>query len=122
MAAAAGGGPRFFAVAASHAAGWKPNYESPLLATVLATHKQLFEDASRTKSPLPPPQVYSVHAGLECGPIMLRYPTLHCVSIGPLVVGAHTPDEKLNVETVGPFYAWLRETVQNLARVPADKF
>ena len=57
--------------------GWEPAMSSPLLASVLSSHKELFPA-------LPAPQVYSVHAGLECGPIKSVYPDIHAVSIGPL--------------------------------------
>jgi dipeptidase D len=57
--------------------GWEPAMASPLLKSVLSSHSELFPT-------LPAPQVYSVHAGLECGPIKNVYPNLHCVSIGPL--------------------------------------
>ncbi len=57
--------------------GWEPVMSSPLLTCVLDAHKTLFPA-------LPAPQVYSVHAGLECGPIKNVYPDIHAVSIGPL--------------------------------------
>jgi len=87
--------------------GWAPNLKSPSLQTIIDVHKQLFNKD---------PRVYSVHAGLECGLIMGRYPNLDCVSIGPTIVDAHSPDERLRIPSVEPGYQWLRESLIQLAR------
>ncbi len=65
--------------------GWEPVLESALFKSTLAAHRQLFPTR-------PAPQVYSVHAGLECGPIKQRYPDIHAVSIGPLSTCSFSPD------------------------------
>eukprot|EP00483_Globobulimina_turgida_P011057 UN11078 len=62
------------------------------------------------------PDVYAVHAGLECGLIKAIYPKMDCVSIGPHVKGAHSTDEKLELKTVPIFYDWLVETVTRIAK------
>jgi len=80
-------------------AGWAPDIKSPLLKTTLDAHQQLYSCK---------PRVYSVHAGLECGLLKGRYPNLDCVSIGPTIKNAHSPDEQLELATVGPFYDWLK--------------
>jgi len=80
-------------------AGWAPDIKSPLLKTTLEAHQQLYSKS---------PRVYSVHAGLECGLLKGRYPNLDCVSIGPTIKNAHSPDEQLELATVGPFYDWLK--------------
>ncbi|PRP83941.1 aminoacyl-histidine dipeptidase [Planoprotostelium fungivorum] len=86
--------------------GWEPNLKSAALAEVLSAHRQLFGRE---------PHVYSVHAGLECGLIQGRYPDMDCTSIGPLIEAAHSPDERLKIDTVEPFYNWLRTSVVNIA-------
>ncbi len=85
--------------------GWEPKMSSPVTQQVLLAHQELF---GRT------PRVYSVHAGLECGLIQGRYPALDCVSTGPYIADAHSPDEKLHVPTVEPWYRWLRATIEKL--------
>jgi len=87
--------------------GWTPNLQSSALAEVLKAHQELFG----TK-----PHVYSVHAGLECGLIQGRYPQMDCTSIGPLIEAAHSPDERLKIDTVEPFYNWLRTSIINIAQ------
>ena len=57
--------------------GWEPVMDSPLFTSTMAAHRQLFPAHA-------PPKVYSVHAGLECGPIKNQYPDVHAISIGPL--------------------------------------
>lgn len=62
--------------------GWEPNTDSKLFRAVFDAHKVVTVVPSGAKYHAP--EVYSVHAGLECGPIMQQYPDLHAVSIGPL--------------------------------------
>lgn len=50
------------------------------------------------------PRVYAIHAGLECGVFAAKYPEIDCVSIGPTVLSPHSPEERLEIETVPRFY------------------
>jgi len=88
--------------------GWKPDTRSPALQQILKAHQTLFKYA---------PKVYSVHAGLECGLIQGRYPKIDCVSIGPQIDHAHSPDEQLQISSVAPFYHWLKQSIENLSTV-----
>ena len=46
------------------------------------------------------PEITAIHAGLECGCIQDRgYPDMECVSYGPTVLGAHTVEENVSVDT-----------------------
>lgn len=83
--------------------GWDPRLDSPALKQVISTYRQLNNNAE--------PKVYSVHAGLECGLFKLAYPELDCVSIGPTIHHAHSPQECLLIDTVKPFYAWLKQSI-----------
>eukprot|EP00123_Amoebidium_parasiticum_P016817 comp23595_c0_seq2/m.40057 comp23595_c0_seq2/g.40057 ORF comp23595_c0_seq2/g.40057 comp23595_c0_seq2/m.40057 type:complete len:384 (-) comp23595_c0_seq2:593-1744(-) len=85
--------------------GWNPNMESRTLAVCKAAHIKLFGRE---------PTVMGVHAGLECGIIQERYPDMDCVSFGPDVQGAHSPDERLLVASVEPFYVWLVECLRSI--------
>jgi dipeptidase D len=52
-----------------------------------------------------PPTVVGIHAGLECGTIQARgYDYLEALSIGPTINGAHTIEEKTNVDSCVKFY------------------
>ena len=49
-------------------------------------------------------QVGAIHAGLECGIIGQKLPGLDMVSYGPTIKGAHSPQERVLIATVEPFW------------------
>ena len=87
--------------------GWTPNIESKILKTAERLYEQMFQDK---------PRVAACHAGLECGIISDIYPNLDMISFGPTILGAHSPDERANIESVKKFWLFLcnllRETPQ----------
>lgn len=85
--------------------GWAPNMASPVLATMLKGYNTLY---GRT------PEVKAIHAGLECGIIGAKYPKLDMISVGPTIRFPHSPDEKVNVESVAKFYEFLLYTLKNI--------
>jgi len=89
--------------------GWSPNTNTKIYSLLKESYDEL-------KLYDKPPRVYSIHAGLECGLIIGRYPDMECVSIGPLITNAHTPDEALHIDTVSPFYNVLKDTLIRFAR------
>ena len=84
--------------------GWKPNLDSPILAAMKASYKALFGKE---------PAVTAIHAGLECGIIGTNYPKLDMISFGPTICYPHSPDEKVNIASVGKFYEFLVDTLKN---------
>ena len=62
------------------------------------------------------PEVKVIHAGLECGILGSKYPHLDMISFGPLIRGAHSPDERVEIESVAEFWAMLRDLVETLAK------
>lgn len=78
--------------------GWKPNLKSEILDVAKATYKQLF-DAE--------PKVRAIHAGLECGLFLEKYPHLDMISIGPQMYGVHSPDERLSISSTQKCWKWL---------------
>lgn len=85
--------------------GWTPNPDSKILKTTVASYKKLFG-----KEPI----VRSIHAGLECGLFLEKYPNLDMVSFGPTIKGAHSPDERLNIETTEKFWKHLVDVLENV--------
>lgn len=86
--------------------GWTPNPESPLLARFRRLHqRQLGHD----------PQVKVIHAGLECGILGGKYPALEMISFGPQIRGAHSPDERVEIDSVDEFWQLLRALIEELA-------
>jgi dipeptidase D len=85
--------------------GWAPNTNSEILKTVVSSYKKLFGAE---------PIVRSIHAGLECGIILKKYPNLDMVSFGPTIRGAHSPDERLDIKTTGKFWEHLVDVLENI--------
>ena len=86
-------------------AGWNPNPDSPILHTMIASYESLFGRR---------PVVTAIHAGLECGIIGTNYPALDMISFGPTILHPHSPDEKVNVASVGRFWQYLLATLRNV--------
>lgn len=86
--------------------GWQPDRHSPALAVLKETHADILQKE---------PRIYAVHAGLECGFILRRYPQMDCVSFGPQIEGAHSIEERVFVSTVSRFWDLLKHAVQRHA-------
>jgi dipeptidase D len=86
--------------------GWTPNPDSEVLKISVNVYEELF----KTK-----PVVRSIHAGLECGLFLEKYPGMDMISIGPTLRGVHSPDERLEISTVQKFWDFL---LGILARIP----
>ncbi len=78
--------------------GWQPDFDSPLLALGRQTHQELFGSD---------PAVKAIHAGLECGILKSKKPDVDILSFGPTIRGAHSPSERLKIDTVEPFWQLL---------------
>ncbi len=79
--------------------GWTPNADSPLLAKA----KSVFQSVHGSE-----PRIVACHAGLECGILAKNYPGMDMVSFGPTIQGAHSPDEKVNIDSVSRFWTYLQ--------------
>jgi dipeptidase D len=85
--------------------GWKPNPDSPLLKLMQSAYRDL---RGREAA------VVAVHAGLETSEFGATYPELDMISVGPTIEGAHSPDERLEISTVGKVYDLLVATLQRI--------
>lgn len=85
--------------------GWKPNMDSPILKTSLEVYKKKFGIT---------PEIKAIHAGLECGLLGGVYPNLDMISFGPTIRFPHSPDEKVNIETVKKFWEFLVALLQDI--------
>ncbi len=86
--------------------GWKPNPNSPVVKTALAAYADLFGSE---------PELKAIHAGLECGLLIEKVPGLDCVSIGPQIENAHSPEERLQISSTQRFYDHLKGMLVALA-------
>ena len=85
--------------------GWAPNPNSKILKVAADSYKRLFgKDAV----------VRSIHAGLECGLFLEKYPAMDMVSFGPTLRDVHSPDERINIETVDLFWKHLVDIIESI--------
>ena len=84
--------------------GWKPNLKSHILEVSLESYKKLFKTD---------PEVKAIHAGLECGLFLEKFPDLDMISFGPTLRGVHAPGEKLELASLDKFVAHLEDVVVN---------
>ena len=85
--------------------GWAPNPNSQLLEVTKRAYASLFGKE---------PKVRAIHAGLECGLFLEKYPHLEMVSFGPTLRGVHSPDERLEIATVDKFWKLLVEVLATI--------
>ncbi len=85
--------------------GWAPNPDSDLLRLTAASYRDLFSQE---------PLIKAIHAGLECGLFLEKYPELDMISFGPTLRGVHSPDERLEIATVDKFWRLLLETLKRI--------
>ena len=87
--------------------GWIPNMKSP----VLDVMKNLYAEKYGKE-----PELLAMHAGLECGILGATYPNWDMISIGPTIKFPHSPDEKVNIETVQKFWDFLLDVLKNIPK------
>lgn len=87
--------------------GWAPNPKSAIREITVNAYKKLFNVS---------PDVKAIHAGLECGLIGDKYPGMDMISYGPTIKGAHSPDERLHIETVQKFWDLTLEILLNIPK------
>lgn len=85
--------------------GWKPNVHSALLEVTKKAYQDLFHEE---------PKVLAIHAGLECGLFLEKYPYLDMVSVGPQMYGVHSPQERLSIASTARCWQWVQKTLENL--------
>ena len=86
--------------------GWNPNPDSAILGIAKSSYQQLFKVE---------PAVKAIHAGLECGLFLEKYPYLDMISFGPTILDPHSPSERISISATEKFWLLLLEV---LHRVP----
>ncbi len=89
--------------------GWKPNMNSDILSTMKEVYKDLYGRE---------PEVKAIHAGLECGILGGIYSNWDMISCGPTIRSPHSPDERVNIETVEK---WWNYVIKVLEKAPVKK-
>jgi dipeptidase D len=85
--------------------GWKPNIASPILKLSREIYKNMHGKL---------PDIKAIHAGLECGLLGGAYPNLDMISFGPTIRHPHSPDEKVEIQSVQNFWNFLIEILKNV--------
>ncbi len=86
--------------------GWQPNLDSPIMKIASEAYKELYGIT---------PAIKAIHAGLECGLFLEKFPHLDMVSFGPTLQGVHSPSERMHIPAVQRFYEQLKLTLRKVA-------
>ena len=84
--------------------GWNPDVNSHILARTVEAYRRLFNQE---------PEVKAIHAGLECGLFLEKFPGLDMISFGPTLRGVHAPGERLELASMDKFVLLLDDVVRN---------
>jgi dipeptidase D len=85
--------------------GWNPNPDSEILTVVKDSYQHLYTFE---------PSVKAIHAGLECGLFLEKYPYLDMISFGPTIEQPHSPSERVNIPSTEKFWQLLLEVLRNV--------
>ena len=85
--------------------GWTPNPDSRVLKVGVDVYKKMYGRE---------PIVRAIHAGLECGLIGEKYPSMDMISYGPTLRSVHSPDERIEIKTVEMFWNQTLEILRRL--------
>ena len=85
--------------------GWRPNPDSKILAVAKESYKKLSGKEA---------EIMAIHAGLECGLFLEKYPHLDMVSCGPTIRNAHSPEEQINIPSVEKWWNLLLDILKNI--------
>lgn len=88
--------------------GWAPNMNSPIMRLSADAYEELYGIR---------PAIKAIHAGLECGLFLEKYPHLDMVSFGPTLQGVHSPSERMYIPAVERFWGQLTRTLEKVAEL-----
>lgn len=88
--------------------GWAPNLNSRIMHLASEAYEELYGVK---------PAIKAIHAGLECGLFLEKYPHLDMVSFGPTLRDVHSPSERMYIPAVERFYGQLTRTLEKVANL-----
>ena len=86
--------------------GWAPNMDSQIMKIASEAYEELYGVR---------PAIKAIHAGLECGLFLQKYPHLDMVSFGPTLQGVHSPSERMFIPAVERYWGQLTRILENVA-------
>ncbi len=85
--------------------GWAPNPNSRMVKLTEAAFRKVYGAE---------PETMAIHAGLETGLFLTKYPWLDMVSIGPNMRDIHSPKERLQISSVQKFWPYVKEIIASI--------
>jgi len=85
---------------------WTPDFDSQLLAISKEVYFELFNKE---------PNVTAVHGALECGLFTSHNSNLECIAIGPNAKDAHSPEERLEIQSVEKTWKFLTSLLKTIS-------
>ncbi|MFA6003753.1 MAG: aminoacyl-histidine dipeptidase [Elusimicrobiota bacterium] len=87
--------------------GWKPNPKSPMVKHLAAVYRRVYGGD---------PKISATHGGLECGILLGSYPGMDAISIGANLHFPHSPDEHVEIDSVGRAWDYLLEVLKTIPK------
>lgn len=84
---------------------WKPVLKNQVLEVVKNKYKELFCKEMH---------VTAIHAGLECGILKDKIGDIEVVSFGPTIMGAHSPEERVEIASVEKFWTLFKSVLAEI--------
>ena len=85
--------------------GWAPNPNSRMVKVTEAAYRKVYGSE---------PETTAIHAGLETGLFLTKYPWLDMVSVGPTMQAIHSPEERLSISSVAKFWPYVKEIITSI--------
>ena len=87
--------------------GWAPKLDTPMNEVMMAQYKKVYGEDMK---------IMATHGGLECAIMGAKYPNWEMVSIGPTIKYPHSPDERVNIASVGRTWEYLKAVLANVPK------
>lgn len=84
---------------------WQPDMNSKLLKKCTEVYRKV-----HGKEPV----IEVIHAGLECGVIGAKYDGMEMISFGPLILDAHSPDERMSLSSLEKVWRFTKTLMKEL--------
>ena len=85
---------------------WQPDMNSKLLKKCKEVYRKVHDGEE--------PVIEVIHAGLECGVIGAKYDGMEMISFGPLILDAHSPDERMSLPSLEKVWSFTKTLLKEL--------
>ena len=87
--------------------GWTPKLGTEINRVCMEQYEKVYGK---------PMKIMATHGGLECAIMGAKYPNWEMVSVGPTIKYPHSPDEKVNIASVGRTWEYLKAVLANIPK------